>query len=241
MMSVEWPWVVFMGLLLTTSSPSDGLRPGGSPAPPDAAVTQAGPTDCLSYNYQEGTDSYGNPTLAVTCRLGGGAIGFPTGGGGGGGGGGVANPGGGGGGSSAPGVPLTPAQAQLVNPAVDAAVTKLANPQCAALFSPYASPFNSGSFVLQEWLLGYRTGDGTADCSGNTAAHTSISQSPSDPVYHSRWVVICTGFSHLSAGERANRILHEALHVAGHREIPPDSTGKTSSQIDQMVRGACGS
>jgi hypothetical protein len=209
------------------------------PQPP-GLVTQTGPTDCLSYRTEEGNDGNGGYTVTVTCVGGGGGTGFPAPGGGGSGGGGTTSPGGGGGGS-APGLPMKPQLTPKVNEARRLAIEKLAAPQCAALFSAYTSPFNSGLFILQQWLNGFRSGDSSSGCTGNTAAHTTIAPTPTEPVYHSRWIVICDSFGHLSPGQSAVKILHETLHVAGHRERSPDTTGKTTQEIDQMVSEACGS
>lgn len=123
------------------------------------------------------------------------------------------------------------------------ATTKLANkPQCAALFAGYTAPFNSGSYILNSYAT-FRNGSGTSRCESGSppaAAWTDISADPAQ-VNHPDYIVVCTPFGTLSASEGANTLIHEALHVAGHRERPPDATGKTTGEIQQMVREACGS
>lgn len=75
------------------------------------------------------------------------------------------------------------------------------------------------------------------------AAWTDIATNPAQ-VNHPNYIVICTPFGNMTASEGANTLIHEALHVAGHRERPPDATGATgitTGEIQQMVREGCGS
>lgn len=246
-MRLLWAWAIpVMPLLLNPQpSPSRSIpdpkaqRPPNSPESPQppGPVTQAGPTDCLSYRFEE----TGEGEYTVTCLLGGGGTGFPAPGGGGGGGG-TPSPGGGGGGGTLPGVPLGGELLVQGGLAKNKALEKLVNkPECAALFAGYPSPWNNGTYILDSYVT-LRGGDGTSTCSsGSVAAWTSQSPLPTDPVQHSNYIVLCNGFLHISnPGERANRLIHEALHVAGLRERPPDTSAMTTTEIDGMVRGACG-
>lgn len=251
-MRLEWAWAIpVMSLLLNPQTPSSrstwesrAQKPPDSPESPQlpGAVTQTGPTDCLSYRIEESPQT---GTTTVTCIFGGGGgFTFPYGGGGGGGGG-TTSPGGGGGGSTQPGMPLSPAVSQAVGAAVQLANEKLADPNCAALFSANPSPFpgtpafpspwNSGTFILNEWILGYRSGEGMSNgiCSGPYAAWVTMSN-------HARYVMICDSFLTMTPGERAAKIIHETLHIAGLKENPPDPAAPTTQQIDQTVRQACG-
>lgn len=246
-MRLEWAWVIpVMSVLLNSQpSPSPALpeakakKPATVPNAPQApVVTQAGPTDCLSYRMEEtGAGEY-----TVTCVLGGGGTGMPAPGGGGGSTPSPGGGGGGGGGSSAPGVPLSGELLARANQARTIALDKLANPQCATLFSGYPAPWNNGAYILGSYAA-LRGGSGTPACSsGAVAAWTLQAARPTDPVIHSNFIVLCGGFLNISSpNERANRLVHEALHIAGLRESPPDTSAMTTTQIDAMVRGACGS
>lgn len=252
-MRLEWAWAIpVMSLLLNPQTPSSrstwesrAQKPPDSPESPQppGAVTQTGPTDCLSYRIEENPQS---GTTTVTCIFGGGGgFTFPYGGGGGGGGGGTSpGGGGGGGGSGMPGIPIGGNLAREVNNARSLALQKLANkPPCAALFAGYPPPWNSGTYILDSYVT-FREGSGTSRCSSGTpptAAWTEIASSPAAPVIHSDFIVICGGFANISSdGERANRLIHEGLHVAGLRERPGDPTAMSTQEIDGMVREACG-
>lgn len=245
-MRLEWIGVAAMSLLLNSQTPASRSILGPAQKPPDfpevppGAVTQAGPTDCLSYRIEEDHDT---GTTTVTCIFGGpGGFTFPYGGGGGGGGGVTSPGGGGGGGGTLPGTPLAGDLQFRVNSAKSTALQKLNNrPQCAALFAGYTAPWNSGSWILG--FVTYRNGEGTARCTSGTplaAAWTTIPTNPAE-TGHPNFIVACRSFGTLTVGEAANTLIHEALHVAGHRERPPDTTGMTTGEIQQMVREACGS
>lgn len=90
----------------------------------------------------------------------------------------------------------------------------------------------------------YRDGTGVLDqnnvdvCATGKAAWTTCCQ-------HDRVVFICSAkFLQLSTSERARKLLHEALHVAGQLEDKNGSVGPgnppSTGQIDDLVRDACG-
>jgi hypothetical protein len=52
-------------------------------------------------------------------------------------------------------------------------------------------------------------------------------------------VVLCRRFGHLSAGEAAIILLHEALHDAGQTEYPKDPSAPDAAGITKMVMKGC--
>lgn len=113
--------------------------------------------------------------------------------------------------------------------------------ECTALFSN--SPLGMNGYSLLNSYITYRHGEGVQDangkvpCSEGNAAWTSCCD-------HKKYVFICNSFANLSMSERANVLIHEAMHVAGQRE---DQTGTVSgpsdppntTQIQDMVRSVC--
>ena len=52
-------------------------------------------------------------------------------------------------------------------------------------------------------------------------------------------VVLCRRFAHLSGGEAAIILLHEALHDAGQTEYPKDPSAPDAAGITEMVMKGC--
>ena len=52
-------------------------------------------------------------------------------------------------------------------------------------------------------------------------------------------VVVCRRFAHLSGGEAAIILLHEALHDAGQTEYPKDPSAPAAAGITKMVMKGC--
>jgi hypothetical protein len=52
-------------------------------------------------------------------------------------------------------------------------------------------------------------------------------------------VVLCRRFAHLSGGEAAIILLHEALHDAGQTEYPKDRSAPDAAGITKMVMEGC--
>ncbi len=108
------------------------------------------------------------------------------------------------------------------------AYDKLENNQaCAALFTRPGMRFD-GIFALEHSV--YHDGVGTNACRGNVEASTNKD---------SYQVYLCSPFLNPSY-PGANTLIHEALHTAGLGEYPVDPDGMTPSEIDEMVRQACG-
>ena len=148
---------------------------------------------------------------------------------------------------------LTPTQNFAVTSARNQAVSWLVDLQgggrtdCEALFG--GSPLLKNSWVnhpvmlLSEYIIfangeGVRDSTGSKPCSGAVDAWTLCCG-------HSRIVFICNSFTDLGPRDRARRLIHEALHVAGQREENTDFTAGPNDpphtqQIDQVVRAACG-
>jgi hypothetical protein len=72
------------------------------------------------------------------------------------------------------------------------------------------------------------------DCPGGS--NTNASTQPFSSTVH-----ICPGFNNAPEGLAANYLIHEMLHSLGLPENPPTAGAKSSSQINDMVRAACGS
>jgi len=179
-----------------------------------------------------------------------------VGGGGGGcldcGGGGTAG-GGGGGGSSHYFLNRVPRQdiRATVDAAITRAVSKLANPTCAAVFSRFTNhvpPFSDNETAQdvlsrhnlspQEWMtqrMIFYGGAGQARCQGS-ASYAFV------PSPGSRIVRVCDNYLSLRPmpGEAANTLIHEALHTLGLGESPGHQNQPTSTQIAAAVREACG-
>lgn len=82
--------------------------------------------------------------------------------------------------------------------------------------------------------LDFRLGMSSADCPGGS--NTNASTKPFSALIH-----ICPGFSNATEGLAADYLIHEMLHSLGLPENPPTKGAKSSSQINDMVRAACGS
>lgn len=127
-------------------------------------------------------------------------------------------------------MPLTPSETFLLNQGKTTATDKLNNlPDCEKMYDDLGK---NGPTVIANTT--YRDGTGTTDCNNHpgAAAVTKVG---------TYTVLLCgSTFTNLSSSGAAIVVIHEGLHSAGLTENPPDSTAKTSDQINQMVMANCG-
>lgn len=82
--------------------------------------------------------------------------------------------------------------------------------------------------------LDFKLGMNSTDCPGGS--DTKASTKPFSTIVH-----ICPGFTNSTEGLAADYLIHEMLHSLGLPENPPTNGAMSSSQINDMVRAACGS
>ncbi len=127
------------------------------------------------------------------------------------------------------GMPLTPAEAVLLNQAKSTAGDRLSTiPNCEKMFDDLQ---NNGARVID--AVTYRDGTGSRKCTDRptAAAVTDVG---------GYTTFLCSNlFNNLSSQGAATIVIHEALHSAGMSENPPDPSAKTSAQISAMVQANC--
>ena len=127
-------------------------------------------------------------------------------------------------------MPLTAAESVLLNQGKTGANNKLTSlPDCEKMYDDLGA---NGPTVISSTT--YRDGTNTTDCNNHPGA-AAVTQPGSYTV------LLCGSvFTNLSSSGAAIVVIHEGLHSAGMTENPPDTTAKTSDQINQMVMANCG-
>ena len=102
-------------------------------------------------------------------------------------------------------------------------------PSCSALFAPFAT---SGVEEMEtSFYIAPSVGERRQLCVGGVTAFTQVG---------SRVTRLCPSFGDLDREAAALLLIHEALHSAGMPESPSTAGALTPSEINRLVRTACG-
>lgn len=113
---------------------------------------------------------------------------------------------------------------------------------CTVLFRNSPLPL-SGLDLLKNYVVPRYGGGGCNPEGGAVNQCTASGASMWTTTNHNRIVYVCDSFFTMTTSQRAHKIIHELLHVAGQTEDQTTSTGPgdapTPTLIDQLVTAAC--
>jgi hypothetical protein len=102
-------------------------------------------------------------------------------------------------------------------------------PTCSALFEPFAA--SGVEQMANSFYIAPSAGEKREFCVGGVAAFTQVG---------SRVTRLCAAFGEVDRQTAALLLIHEALHSAGMPESPSTAGALSPSEINRLVKRACG-
>lgn len=113
--------------------------------------------------------------------------------------------------------------------------------RCTNLF--VHSPLGKSGVELLNSYIVYRDGTGVIDTTGVDRCAVGTAAAWTKCCQHDPVIFICDKFNNLNTNQRANILIHEALHVGGQREDTDGAVGPgnppNTGQISEIVAEAC--
>jgi len=102
-------------------------------------------------------------------------------------------------------------------------------PSCNALFEPFAA--SGVDKMTTSFYVAPNANERRELCVGGVTAFTQVGR---------RVTRLCPGFGDVDRQTAAQTLIHEALHSAGMPESPSTAGARTPSEINRLVKRACG-